>query len=184
MLHQKRRIIITLILCIISAYNCSRNQEDSNQKQLFDLNWKFYQGNVLSAYQINVNDKNWINIDLPHDWIKDDKLKIIDPHLAEDGWYRKHFIVPEKWKNKHILLEFESLSYYSEIFINGNSIGTPSEKDNSFQKDISPFLNYRRNNVIVVQIKRSNIPDNEAQAVLGICGHVWLIVQDSNDLNN
>lgn len=34
----------------------------------FNFGWKFFKGDSLHATQINYNDEDWREIDLPHDW--------------------------------------------------------------------------------------------------------------------
>jgi beta-galactosidase/beta-glucuronidase len=64
-------------------------------------------------------------------------------------WYKRKFDIPEEWMDKRILLHFGAVDYDTEVWINGNSVGTHRGGYTSFSFDITEFIN-QENNVIVV----------------------------------
>lgn len=184
--------ILAIVITIIfgTTISCNRKQDSITRKQLFDLNWKFCQGNISGAYQVDFNDQLWRNLDLPHDWSMDAELtKMSSEYLADSisakiGWYRKHFTIPEDWTNKNIVIDFEGICDQSEIFVNGVKIANPGNGISSFQKILNPYLNSKRKNVIAVRVNISTHADDSFQTESGIYNHVWLIIKDPVDLKN
>ncbi len=101
------RIKIWIIACLLLAGNivCQAQSPDKiERKQLFDYNWKFYQGDTASAKSRDFNDMAWRNLDLPHDWSIEGKIDPKNPtggaggyFPAGIGWYRKTFKAPNEW---------------------------------------------------------------------------------------
>ena len=40
------------------------------------------------------------------------------------SWYRRHFSVPNSWKDQRILLNFGAVDWQAQVFINGQEVGT------------------------------------------------------------
>ncbi|MBX5439725.1 MAG: beta-galactosidase, partial [Thermoflavifilum sp.] len=38
-------------------------------------------------------------------------------------WYERKFVVPDTWKNKHVLLHFEAVDWQARVFLNGHELG-------------------------------------------------------------
>jgi len=55
-------------------------------------------------------------------------------------WYRRSFTVPAAWAGQRILLHFDAVDYQTEVFINGQSIGTHKGGYDPFAFDITSFL--------------------------------------------
>lgn len=180
--------IFIFLLILVSLVSCNTSNADLESKQLFDLNWKFNFGNNQFASEVDFSDQNWRNLDLPHDWKVDDKLTSLmnlegkgslDP---ETGWYRKHFMIPESWENKNIFIAFEGISEDHDIYINGQHLNESYfSKKGSFQELISPYLNYRENNLIAIRISNENQKSGRLKTDAGIFRHVWLIVENSQN---
>jgi beta-galactosidase len=96
----------------------------------FDFGWKFFQGDAPGAHQPNFADANWKGVDLPHDWsIEGPFSEQPGPAFAFAllptgiGWYRKHFSVPESYKDRKVVIEFDGVYQLSEVWINGQYLG-------------------------------------------------------------
>ncbi|MDX8337554.1 hypothetical protein SLH46_00075 [Draconibacterium sp. IB214405] len=176
----KRTKIWSFALLLFTAIfmNCNVHDNKIISKQLFDLNWKFISedstSTSTSAFEIDYDDSNWQNIDLPHKWNND--LESVD-----SVWYRKHFIVPENWINKHIVLYFEGISEQNEIRINGNPVENSLKANNSFQAPINSYLNGTGANVIAVRIEKSNQQNDLIYAESGIFKHAWLVISNRSN---
>ena len=184
-LHKKiyftKQIVLVFILFFsaISVYA----QNDMERKQLFDFNWKFFLGDVADAKSREFNDESWRNIDLPHDWSIEGKVNPKNPtggaggyFPAGIGWYRKTFKAPDEWKGKAISIYFEAVYMNSEVFINGKSLGVYPYGYSSFSYNISPYLNFGKENVIAVRVDNSQQVNSRWYSGSGIYRHVWMIV--------
>ena len=160
-------------------------QGNMQRKQLFDNNWKFFLGDVPSAEVMDNNDKSWRSLDLPHDWSIEGKLDQKNPtgggggyFPAGIGWYRKKFDVPSSWKGKCISIYFEGVYMNSEVYINGKSLGVHPYGYTTFSYDLTPFLEFDRENVLSVKIDNSKQMNCRWYSGSGIYRHVWMIVTD------
>jgi len=158
-------------------------QENIQRKELIDHNWKFFLGDSPSAGAVDFDDKNWRNLDLPHDWSIEGKVDPNNPtggaggyFPAGIGWYRKNFDVPASWKGKCVSIFFEGIYMNSEVFINGKSLGVHPYGYTSFGYDLSPYLDFSRGNIIAVKVDNSKQINCRWYSGSGIYRHVWMIV--------
>jgi beta-galactosidase len=179
-------LVITFILLAAGTILVSaQNQENTERKQLFDYNWKFYLGDDPAASTVAFDDKGWRSLDLPHDWSIEGKLHPKNP-MGNDGgyfpagigWYRKTFTVPGAWKDKKVSIYFEGIYMNSEVFINGKSLGVYPYGYSSFSYDLTPYLNYGKENIISVKVDNSQQKNCRWYSGSGIYRHVWIVVTD------
>ncbi len=182
-----RKKIYASILLILFLPNCRVNRDDILQKQLFDLNWKFSPGNNKMANETGFNDINWRSIDLPHDWSNDAELSDFSKKTetntvaTETGWYRKHFEIPDNWKGKRIVIDFEGIGGQHKVFVNGVSVKRSENGTLKTQVDLTPTLNQKAINLIAIQVTSQKESGNEWNAESGIFRHVWLVIKESTD---
>lgn len=181
--HFIKQIVWVFILfsTSFSAYA----QNSTERKQLFDYNWKFFLGDASDAKANDFNDENWRKLDLPHDWSIEGKIHPKNPtgggggfFPAGIGWYRKTFQVPAAWKAKKTAIYFEGVYMNSEIFINGKSLGVYPYGYTSFSYDLTPYLNFGKENVIAVRVDNSQQMNSRWYSGSGIYRHVWMMVTD------
>jgi beta-galactosidase len=181
------RAIATALLFLAGNIACrAQNPDKTERKQLFDNNWKFFQGDTASAKSKDFNDMGWRSLDLPHDWSIEGKIRPTNPtggaggyFPAGSGWYRKTFRAPAEWKGKKISIYFEGVYMNSEVFINGKSLGIYPYGYSSFSYDLSPFLDFNNENVIAVRVDNSQQVNSRWYSGSGIYRHVWMNVADA-----
>jgi beta-galactosidase len=179
------RLLLTAIVTVLSFSPGIKAQEKFQRKQLFDFDWKFFLGDAPAANANNFNDKNWREIDLPHDWSIEGKIDS-ENTMGNDGgyfpagvgWYRKTFEVSEPWKGKLVSIYFEGVYMNSEVFVNGKSLGIHPYGYTSFSYDITPYLLYGRKNVLSVKVDNSKQKNCRWYSGSGIYRHVWVILTD------
>jgi len=179
------RFILTVFL--LANYTAGSAQEllNNQRKQLFDYNWKFLLGDPELARQANFNDKGWRKLDLPHDWSIEGKIDSKNP-MGNDGgyfpagvaWYRKSFTVPAALKGKLLSICFEGVYMNAEVFINGKSIGKRPYGYSAFNYDLTPYLNFNKENTIAVRVDNSQQKNSRWYSGSGIYRHVWIKVTE------
>jgi beta-galactosidase len=131
------------------------------------------------------DDRSWRKINLPHDWAVEQPFspkgsgthgyKAVGRNFPEAsvGWYRKKFTVSASDLGRHIAITFDGVYRNSIVCINGHYLGTEPSGYNSFEYDISEYLNYGGENVIAV---RADVTMEEGWFYegAGIYRHVWL----------
>jgi beta-galactosidase len=170
-----------LLISFFSGYA----QNGMERKQLFDYDWKFFLGDAPEAKANDFNDAGWRKLDLPHDWSIEGKIHPKNPtgpngaYLPSGiGWYRKTFQVPDGWKAKKTAVYFGGIYMNSEVFINGKSIGVYPYGYSSFSYDLTPYLNFGKENVIAVRVDNSQQSNTRWYSGSGIYRHVWMITTE------
>ncbi|KIQ25479.1 beta-galactosidase [Flavobacterium sp. MEB061] len=179
--YLTKQIVFAFIL--FTSFFSGYAQDGVERKQLFDYDWKFFQGDASEAKANDFNDQSWRKLDLPHDWSIEGKIHPKNATGAGGGyfpsgigWYRKTFLVPDSWKAKKIAIYFEGVYMNSEVFINGKSLGVYPYGYSSFSYDLTPYLIFGKENVIAVRVDNSQQMNSRWYSGSGIYRHVWMIV--------
>ncbi|HTJ78985.1 MAG TPA: AbfB domain-containing protein [Rariglobus sp.] len=67
----------------------------------------------------------------------------------ERMWYRRTFVVPSDWTEKHVLLHFGAVDWEAAVYINGRPVGGHKGGYGAFDFDITDKLKQGTNEVIV-----------------------------------
>jgi beta-galactosidase len=133
----------------------------------------------------NFDDRSWRKINLRHDWAVelpfDHKgsashgYKAIGRNFPNTsvGWYRKTFTVPASDSGKRISIAFDGVFRNSKVWVNGFYLGTESSGYNSFEYNISEYLNYGGENTVAVRAD-ATMEEGWFYEGAGIYRHVWL----------
>ena len=157
---------------------------EGQRSTLFNENWKFHRGDVENAQDVNFNDTTWENINLPHDYSIDQEFTTSGE--AESGflpggvgWYRKSFVVPEKYKDKQLMVEFDGAYMNAEVYLNGKKLGDHPYGYTAFAFDLTDGLicDGKTENVLVVKTN-NQIPSSRWYSGSGIYRDVTLTVTD------
>lgn len=131
-------------------------------KEDFNKNWKFKLSDNPEFRSPSYNDAKWRKLNVPHDWsIEADfcpSCEGMQAFLPEGiGWYRKTFKIDESFKKrKQTTIQFDGVYMNSEVWVNGVFLGRYPFGYNSFQYDITEYLNYGNEpNIIAVRVDNS-----------------------------
>ena len=141
-------------------------------------NWLFNLGDVDDFR--TVDRQRWQKVDLPHDWSIKGHLS---PSLAGCtgylpggiGWYHKKLQVPESKKGEKVYLYFEGVYNRSEVFINNKSLGFRPNGYISFMYDVTPYVEFGKENTIDVKVDHSKYADSRWYTGSGIYRIVWIV---------
>ncbi len=106
-------------------------------------------GSEISAIRIPHTTR-----ELPFNYFSEEEYQTVS------GYRRVIFAEPE-WEGKRVLLTFEGVAHYAEVFLNGESIGEHYSGYTAFTFDISEQLQYGADNLLVVRVdsrESLNIP--------------------------
>jgi beta-galactosidase len=146
-----------------------------------------------TAIDPRFNDKDWRTLNLPHDWVVE--LPFVDsPNFdvmahgykpvgglfpeTSIGWYRKHFTINRSDSGKRFQLQFDGVFRDANFWINGFYLGNNMSGYVGASYDITDYLNYDRENVVVVRVDATKYEGWFYEGA-GIYRHVWL-----NQVNN
>src|SRR5690606_28351129 len=121
---------------------------------------------------------------LPHDWSIEGPFNKNNPSGRSGaflprgiGWYRKHFNISEKYRDKIVTIEFDGVYMNSDVWINGVHLGNRPYGYVSFYYDLTPYLKIG-NNVIAVRVDNSEEPNSRWYPGSGIYRHTWIVITD------
>jgi beta-galactosidase len=148
-------------------------------RESFDFGWKFFKGDAPGAQQPDFTDASWKDVDLPHDWGIEGPFSQKEPAQASlpagIGWYRKRFRLPEAYRDRTVVVEFGGIYENSEVWINGQYLGKRPYGYIPFSYDLTPHLNFGRDNVIAVKVDNSHQTNCRWYSGSGIYRHTWLL---------
>src|SRR5436190_21183650 len=148
-----------------------------------------------TALALKFNDSSWRKLDLPHDWavelpfsnstnfdVQSHGYKPVGGLYPETsiGWYRKHFTVAAKDSGQRFQLQFDGVFRDAKFWINGFYLGNNLSGYVGASYDITDYINYDRDNVIVVRVDATQYEGWFYEGA-GIYRHVWL--NQFNDLH-
>ncbi|MFL5807959.1 MAG: beta-galactosidase GalA [Flavisolibacter sp.] len=146
-----------------------------------------------TAIDPRFDDKSWRSLNLPHDWAVEVpfvNVKSFDVMAhgyravgglfpeTSIGWYRKHFSIARQDSGRRYELQFDGVFRDATVWINGFYLGNNKSGYIGMSYDITDFLNYDRENVIVVRVDATQYEGWFYEGA-GIYRHVWL-----NSYNN
>jgi len=117
------------IIAFIALLSFSQSQARSSKGDvLFNLNWKFIQGNPANAQLPGTSDASWQTVSVPHSASYD--APTVTGELAfygspaspnKDYWYRKSFICPANAQK--VFIQFGAVMQSVSVFVNGTLVG-------------------------------------------------------------
>ena len=141
-----------------------------------------------TAIAPDFDDRDWRTLSLPHDWAVElpfanspDSLvmahgyKPIGGHYPATsiGWYRKHFTVAPADSGRRFVIRFDGIYRDSKVWINGFYLCANASGYTGFSCDITDYLRYGRDNVLVVRVDATQYEGWYYEGA-GIYRHVWL----------
>ncbi|MGF2411974.1 beta-galactosidase GalA [Ferruginibacter sp.] len=145
-------------------------------------------GAAGTAIDAKFKDSAWRTLNLPHDWAVELPFAYIDNFDVEShgykpvgglfpetsiGWYRKHFMVAKSDSGQRFQIQFDGIYRDANVWINGFYLGNNKSGYVGVNYDVTDFLNYDRENVIVVRVDATQYEGWFYEGA-GIYRHVWL----------
>ncbi|MGZ4026478.1 MAG: beta-galactosidase GalA [Flavisolibacter sp.] len=141
-----------------------------------------------TAIDPRFKDTGWRRLDLPHDWavelpfvhsensnVMAHGYKPVGGLFPETsiGWYRKHFMVSRKDSGQRFQIQFDGVFRDASFWINGFYLGNHKSGYVGVAYDITDYLNYDKENVLVVRVDATQYEGWFYEGA-GIYRHVWL----------
>ncbi len=149
----------------------------------FDDDWRFSTAEAAAPEQPQYDDSAWRRLDVPHDWSIEGPFSRTNltgcagAYLPSGtGWYRKHFVLPNRDAARRVWVDFEGVMANSDVWINGFHLGHRPSGYVGFQYDLTGHLNFGgKENVLAVKADNSVQPASRWYAGAGIYRPVHLI---------
>ncbi len=112
-------------------------------------------------FAFDFDSRETVDVRIPHT-VKETPFN----YFSEDEYqtvsrYEKTLFAPNEWLENKVLLTFEGVAHYAEVFLNGERIGEHYSGYTAFTLDISNSLRYGENNQLIVKVdsrESLNIP--------------------------
>ncbi|WP_029036268.1 beta-galactosidase GalB [Salinimicrobium xinjiangense] len=190
-MNKKRFLFPALFLLLNFLYSCKTTTPEgietesfkTERKASFNENWQFV---LEDSLKMTSPEADWRTINLPHDWSIEGEFSPNHPAGVGGGalpgglgWYKKTFKVEESDSTKLTAVTFDGVYQNSEVWINGNYLGSRPNGYIGFQYDLTPYLNYGDEpNEILVKVDNSDQPNSRWYSGSGIYRNVWLTQTD------
>lgn len=141
-----------------------------------------------TAIDPRFDDSQWRQLNLPHDWavelpfvnrnnfdVMAHGYKPVGGLFPETsiGWYRKHFTIAAADSGLRFQLQFDGIFRDANIWVNGFYLGNNKSGYVGESYDITDYVNFGRNNVVVVRVDATQYEGWFYEGA-GIYRHVWL----------
>lgn len=144
---------------IDNTYSAHEFNGDITDTEEFNDDWKFCLEPEGDASAKDYSESGWSDVTLPHDWsIEQDFDSKVGTGVGAlpggNGWYRKHFILPQSVKGKRINIDFDGVYQDSYIYVNGRLVGNYPNGYVPFSFDITDYVvcDGQTENVIAVSV--------------------------------
>jgi len=183
---KKTSIPMSLVLACLFALPATAQQATHSPRQrlLMDYGWTFTTGDPAGAEAPDFDDSTWRGVDLPHDWSIEGPYDSAAVTTGRGGylptgvgWYRRSFTLPEGAADRRTGIEFDGVYQNSDVWINGEHLGSRPYGYISFAYDLTPHL-VDGENVVAVRVDNSHQPNSRWYSGSGIYRHVWLNVTE------
>lgn len=177
----------------------SRVAEASPWVQLLNGVWKFnYTERVEltpdNFFDPNFDDSAWDELPVPSNWQMQGyghphytnilyPIPVDPPRVPGEnptGCYRRSFTIPEHWDGRQVILRFDGVDSFFQVWVNGVEIGFSKGSRNRSEFDITPHIHPGLNTLAVRVIQWSDgtyLEDQDMWWLSGIFRDVTLIAE-------
>lgn len=192
-----KKILLSLLALAVAAGAFAGQRIE----RTLEKGWKFTREDSPEFSSKVLNDSEWQNVVVPHDWaiygpfswdndrqnvaIAQDGQKEAMEHAGRTGglpfvgtgWYRTEVEIPEFTDGKKVTIKFDGAMSHARVYVNGKEAGYWPYGYNTFHFDITSLLNKGEKNTIAVRLE--NLPESSRwYPGAGLYRNVHLIITD------
>lgn len=176
------------IVCIMLLFVMQTIAATEREVILMNFGWKFQLGEVENGEKPQLDDSQWRHLDLPYDyqlnmpWEKTANRSRAFKDMS-GAWFRKTFHPDEAWKDRQVLIDFEGMMYYGDVYLNGEKIGSTEYGYCGFECDVTKKLKYGQDNLLAVYTNTGVVGGSRWYTGGGINRDVRIIVKNPMSLS-
>src|SRR5574344_1600746 len=160
---KQRCAFIWVLLCVLSISIQAADQISIGGKWLFKYAANQYIADSLAAchfYNPDFRSIGFDQIKVPSCWpvlgYEEPAYRELPDSVTSEGFYIRHFVLPQNFKGKRVLLHFGGVWASAEVWLNGKRLGRHDSGFTSFSYLVSSQL-HEGDNVLAVRV-RQNYP--------------------------
>lgn len=124
-----------------------------------NYDWKFLPQFDEEYLQENFKDDNFETVNIPHT-VKEVPYNNFDEKIYQFvSCYRKSFDIPKSYDGKRLILEFEAVASYAQVYVNGKFAFEHKGGYTAFSGDITEFAKIGASNLVVVKVDSTERPE-------------------------
>lgn len=150
---MKKGILLVLSLLMIAGVYATPRKELT-----INGGWYFHKG-AIALENNNFDSGEWTRLNLPHTWNDLDAFDDVPGYYRGIGWYAYTFRPNKNWKGQDIILHFEGANQVAEVYVNNQLAGRHTGGYTAFNFNITPYLNFEKQNIIKVKLDNSHNKD-------------------------
>lgn len=147
-------------LIFLGCYLASLLMATAQSRKEIDFNqaWHFKKGANNYAKDVGFVGEEWLDISVPHTFNKED-MQLGKDFYTGDGFYKKHFFVPDSLRDNRLFIRFEGVGSVAEVYVNGRFLGEHRGSFAAFAYELTHSVNYGEENIIMVKANNEARPD-------------------------
>jgi beta-galactosidase len=183
-----------IVLFALMLLYSNVNAQIGGGSRIHELNqgWRFSKDlKQIGMNHLQFDDSSWRVVQIPHDWSIEDLPNqsdtVVGPFaknavsgfntgftMGGTAWYRKHFKLDKKEKDKLVYLCFDGIYMNSDVWINGHHLGNHPNGYTPFYYDVTSYLSETgEDNLIAVEVKNEGV-NSRWYSGSGIAREAWL----------
>lgn len=178
---MKKSILTSLCTLLLLSCSTQDSKESLHTRERisFNENWLFQKKEDTTATQVNYDDSQWRNLNVPHDYAIEGPFKPeYNPRtgglpIHGQSVYRKKFNIDEEKKGSIVSLEFEGIMSNATIYINGEKVYHRPNGYIGYEIDITPYVKFGEENLVAVHVEQ-DVLSARWYTGAGIYRKVWL----------
>jgi len=148
LLKNLRQLYALIVICILCFSAKAQVRAITNLNQ----NWQFSKEQYTPGTDTNTGQ--WESISIPHTWNKTDAFDDTPGYYRAACWYRKTLIISNTDLNKKLFLYFNGANQETEVYINGQKVGSHIGGYTRFCFEIDKYIK-AGNNELAVKVNNS-----------------------------
>ncbi|MFV0505120.1 MAG: glycoside hydrolase family 2 TIM barrel-domain containing protein [Bacteroidales bacterium] len=117
--------------------------------------WNFHLSYTKPLSEVGKEADRWSTIEVPGEWA----MQGFEVEAGKAGVYSRTFDVPKSWKDHKVFVRCDAVFSAAKLFVNGKATGTHTGPMVAFEKEISAWLEYGKENRISIAVTAETMAD-------------------------
>ena len=121
--------------------------------------WRYSPKTTDAAHERDFDDSGFARVTVPHTNVRLPWHSFDDKAYEFVSIYRRHFHLPAAARGRRVFVDFEGVMTASTVWLNGVRLGEYKGGFTPFSFELTPHLDWERDNVLAVEVDSTERPD-------------------------